>query len=252
MTLELAARSIRARYRESLLGIAWSVLNPLLLVIVYSFVFGVIFNARWSGPDNESASFAIILFAGLIPHSFLSEVFSKVPGIIAGNANFVKKLVFPLEILVPVELCAALFNASISCLVLSALHLYSGGVFTGTLFYAPLMLCAVVPSILGLSWFIAATSVYFRDMGQIIPIVTMLLLFLCPIFYPYDAIPDAYRSYLLLNPLTIPVEQFRAVLLFGAHPDWTLLGKYMVVTFTVMMIGFWWFQLTRKGFSDVI
>ena len=252
MTLELAARSIRARYRESLLGIAWSVLNPLLLVIVYSFVFGVIFNARWSGPDNESASFAIILFAGLIPHSFLSEVFSKVPGIIAGNANFVKKLVFPLEILVPVELCAALFNASISCLVLSALHLYSGGVFTGTLFYAPLMLCAVVPSILGLSWFIAATGVYFRDMGQIIPIVTMLLLFLCPIFYPYDAIPEAYRGYLLLNPLTIPVEQFRAVLLFGVHPDWILLGNYIAVSMTVMMVGFWWFQLTRKGFADVI
>ena len=252
LIIELASRSIRARYRGSVLGLAWSLVTPMLLLVTYTFVFSEIFGAKWNDQSATKAQFSVILFSGLILHSLLSELLNRVPGLIAGNANFVKKLVFPLEILVPVEFLAGLFNALIGCVVLLAIHFYFGGQLNSNAAFAPLAVLSVTPCILGLSWFIAATGVYFRDLGHLMPIITMLFLFLCPIFYPLSAIPEAYRDYLLLNPLTIPIEQFRATLLFGMTPDWALLAKYVCVSLGIMVSGFWWFQITRRGFSDVI
>ena len=252
LTIELASRAVRARYRGSVLGLAWSLVTPILMLVTYTFVFSLIFRAKWNDQGSTEVQFSVILFSGLILHSLLSDLLNRVPGLIAGNANFVKKLVFPLEILVPVEFLAGLFNVLIGCSVLLAIHFYFGGQLNSNAAFAPLAVISLGPCILGLSWFIAATGVYFRDLGHLMPIVTMLLLFLCPIFYPLNAIPEAYQHYLLLNPLTIPIEQFRVTLLFGMAPDWLLLGKYSCFSLATMVVGFWWFQITRRGFSDVI
>jgi lipopolysaccharide transport system permease protein len=252
LTIELASRSVLSRYRGSILGLAWSLVTPILLLVTYTFVFSVIFDAKWNEASDNEVQFSVILFSGLILHSLLSDLLNKVPGLIAGNANFVKKLVFPLEVLVPVELLGGLFNALIGCCVLLAIHFYFGGQLNSNAAFAPLIIISLIPCILGFSWFIAATGVYFRDLGHLMPIITMLFLFLCPIFYPLNAIPEAYQHYLLLNPLTIPIEQFRATLLFGIAPDWVLLAKYFCFSLATMVVGFWWFQVTRRGFSDVI
>ena len=249
----LVKREIIGRYRGSLMGLAWSFFNPLLMLVIYTFVFSVVFKARWGlGTEESKTDFAIILFVGIIVHGLLAECINRAPGLILSNVNYVKKIVFPLEILPWVALGSALFHACISLLVLFLAQIVFNQHIPLTALLFPIVLVPVILASIGLSWFLAALGVYLRDVGQVTGIVTTILLFVSAVFFPITALPERYQFWLHLNPLAVIIEQSRAVLIFGTLPSvkaWlamTLLGSVMA------WFGFAWFQKTRKGFSDVL
>jgi len=229
----------------------WSFFNPVLMLIIYTFVFSVIFKARWPGVSNN-LEFAGILFAGLIVYSLFSECVSRAPSLILSNVNYVKKVVFPLEILPWIALGSSLFHACISIIVLLAFMLILSGGLHWTVIFFPLIVFPLLLLTMGISWVLASLGTYVRDIGQGIGIVVMAMMFLSPIFYPASAFPDAYRIFFYLNPLTFIIEQARQVLLWGEIPDWGGLGIYFSVSAAVAWMGFAWFQKTRKGFADVL
>lgn len=253
LLLQMTRREVVGRYRGSLVGLAWSFFNPLLMLAVYTFVFGTVFKARW-GIDLEGdlAGFAVILFVGIIVHGLLAECINKAPTLVLANTNYVKRVIFPLEILPWVALGSALFHAGVSVLVLCLTQLMLGYAIPWTAVLLPLVLVPFVGLLIGLSWLVAATGVYVRDIAQFTGIFTSALMFLAPVFYPITAIPEAYRGWLYLNPLTFILEQARAVLIRGVVPDWLGLAAYSLVAVLVAWAGFWWFQRSRKGFADVL
>ena len=250
---QMAWREVVGRYKGSIFGLAWSFFNPLMMLAVYTFVFSVVFKARWGVETSESKTdFALVLFVGLIIHALFAEVLNRAPALILSNANYVKKVVFPLEILTVVSLGAALFHAAISFLVFLVAFFIINGLPSWTIIYTPLTLLPLLPLTLGFGWLLASLGVYLRDIGQIIGITTTALLFLAPVFYPLTALPETYQSVLYINPLTYPIEQTRAVIIFGEIPNWEVLGVYMIISVLICWIGFWWFQRTRRGFADVL
>jgi lipopolysaccharide transport system permease protein len=250
---QMTRREVTARYRGSVMGLAWSLINPIIMLIVYTFVFSVIFNARWQTGENESqADFAIILFAGLIVFGLFAEMVNRAPGQIVSNVNFVKKVVFPLEILSLVTLGSVLFHSLISLAVLLIAQLIINQSLPWTAALFPLVLLPLIFASLGVAWFLAALGVYIRDIGQITTVFTTILMFLSAIFYPVSALPEKYQSWLRLNPLVLIIAESRKVLIFGSLPDWSWLGMSTLIGLGIAFAGFWWFQKTRKGFADVL
>ena len=253
LIMQMAWHEVVSRYKGSIFGIAWSFFNPLIMLAVYTFVFTVVFKARWEIEVSEGkADFALVLFVGLIIHALFSEVLNRAPTLILSNANYVKKVVFPLEILTVVSVCAALFHAAISVVVLLVALFALNGLPNWTVIYTPLTLLPLLPLTLGLGWLLASLGVYLRDIGQLIGVTTTALLFLAPVFYPLTALPEAYQLFLFINPLTYPIEQTRAVIIFGDMPNWAGLGVYTIISVLICWIGFLWFQRTRRGFADVL
>lgn len=250
---QLAKREVVGRYRGSMLGLFWSLVHPLLMLGVYTFVFGFVFPSKWGGAQPSSAvEFALILFAGLIVFGVFSECMNRAPGLVLANPNYVKKVVFPLEILPWVALASAMFHALVSLAVLLALLVVVQGFVPWTALLLPLVLLPLFFLCLGLMWFLASWGVYIRDVGQVVGVVTSALLFLSPLFFPSSALPEHLRKLIRLNPLSFPIEQARDVMLWGHAPHWSWLAFYGVACFLVMWLGFAWFQKTRRGFADVI
>ncbi|ABE29199.1 ABC-2 type transporter family protein [Paraburkholderia xenovorans LB400] len=250
---QLVAREVVGRYRGSIMGLAWSFLNPLLMLIIYTFVFSVVFKARWgTGGTEDRSEFALILFAGLIMHTLFSECVIRAPGVVLGNANYVKKVVFPLEILCWVSLGSALFHALVSCGVLLVAMVVIRHTMPWTVVLFPLVLIPFVLGVIGLSWALAAFGVFVRDIGQLMGMVTTILMFLTPIFYPVTSLPERFRVWVYLNPLTWVVEQARNTLIFGKVPSFHGWAISMILGALVAWGGFWLFQRLRRGFSDVI
>ncbi len=252
LIVQLTQREVMSRYRGSALGLAWSFFNPLLMLAVYTFVFSVVFKARWGVGEESTTDFAIVLFVGLIIHGLFAECLNRAPGLILANVNYVKKVVFPLEILPWVAAGSALFHSAVSTVVLLAAQLVFQHALVWTVVVLPIVLVPLLFVTMGLAWFLSSIGVYVRDIGQTIGIFTMVLLFLSPVFYPADALPENYRFLLLLNPLTPIIEDARRVLIWGQAPDWAGLMLYAAVSFGVAWLGFWWFQRTRRGFADVV
>ena len=250
---QMAWREVIGRYKGSFIGVLWSFINPVLMLAVYTFVFSVIFKARWGidGGDSKT-SFALILFVGLIVHGLLAEVLNRAPSLIVSNVNYVKKVIFPLEILPTISLIAALFQSMVSILVLllasAAINFY----LPWTVVLLPVVILPLIILIVGLSWILASLGVFIRDIGQTIGIITTVMLFLAPVFYPLSAMPEKYQPYILANPLTFIIEQSREVLIYGHLPNWSGLGIYMLIAIGIAWAGYAWFQKTRKGFADVL
>ncbi|KQP17279.1 ABC transporter permease [Pseudorhodoferax sp. Leaf265] len=253
LVLQLAKREVVGRYKGSFLGMTWSFFNPVLMLAVYTFVFSVAFKARWgAGTEEGKAQFAIVLFVGLMVHGLLSEVLNRAPALVLANANLVKKVVFPLEILPLVSVLAALFHCMVSLGVLLAAILFFTGYLHWSVILAPLVFLPLLVLTTGLAWILASLGVYLRDVSQTVGIVTSAMMFLAPVFYPVTALPQSMQSWLFLNPLTFIIEQARLVLIWGSAPDWLGLGVYMLVAVLVAWAGYAWFQKTRKGFADVL
>jgi lipopolysaccharide transport system permease protein len=248
----LVQRDVVGRYRGSILGILWSFFNPVLMLIVYTFVFSVIFKARWGAGGESKAAFALILFAGLILFNLFAECLNRAPGLIIANANYVKKVVFPLEILPWVSFGAALFHALISFGVWLLFSLVIFGVPPMTILLFPLLLIPLTLFIMGMSWLLASLGVFLRDVSQVVGLVTTTLMFLTPIFFPISAMPESYRILFFLNPLTFIVEQARGLLIFGTALPWKFFMLLTGGSAVVAWLGFFWFQKTRKGFADVL
>jgi lipopolysaccharide transport system permease protein len=250
----MAKRDVIGRYKGSTMGLLWSLINPIFMLAVYTLVFSVVFKARWAGAaESESKTqFAVILFVGLIVHGLFSEVLNRAPSLIISNANYVKKVVFPLEILPIVTLLATLFHSLVSILVLIIAFVVFNGFLYWTVIFAPLIFIPLLFLTLGLAWFIASLGVYIRDVGQTVSILMIVTMYLSTVFYPITSLPVNLRPLILLNPLTFIIEQARAVLIWGELPNFVGLGIYTLISIVVMWFGYVWFQKTRKGFADVL
>lgn len=248
----MTRREVIGRYRGSVMGILWSFLNPVLMLAVYTFVFSVVFKARWGGGSGSKTEFAVVLFAGMIVYSLFSECVNRAPALILANVSYVKKVVFPLEILPWISLGSALFHAAISLVVWLAFYLMVNSSLHWTVLLLPLVIFPLVMFTMGISWFLAALGVYLRDVGQTVGIITTILMFLSPVFFPVASLPEEYRPLIYANPLTFIIEQARDVLVWGKQPDWPMLGLYTLVSVIVSWLGFMWFQKTRRGFADVL
>lgn len=253
LIVSLTKREIVGRYKGSALGIFWSLLTPLLMLIVFTVVFGDIFQARWGNSENAGRlDFAAALFTGLLIYNFFSECLSKAPQIVLSQPNYVKKVVFPLEILAVVTVNAALFHLLVAYAILLVLVFFSAWPLGSTALLAPLVFLPFFLLVQGLCWLLAALGVYLRDVTQLIAPALTALLFLSPIFYPLSSVPPRLSWLLMLNPITFIVEQMRAVLLHGQVPDWQGLGVYLLIGVATAWLGLAFFQKTRKGFADVL
>lgn len=227
------------------------------MLAVYTFVFGVVMKSRWTTPDQQSAThstgeFAVILFCGLIVFQFFAEVVSLAPGLIVANVNYVKKIVFPIQILPVVSAGAALFHAAISLLVLIVFAYVVFGDVPSTVVLAPVVFAPLIILVVGIAWILASIGVYFRDMSQIVSPLVTATMFLSPVFFQRTSLPAWLQPWLSLNPLAIPVESFRNVIIFGVLPDWSALCYYSLIAIAVAFLGFQFFQKTRRGFADVL
>jgi lipopolysaccharide transport system permease protein len=250
---QMIRREIATRYRGSVIGLAWSFITPLLMLGVYTFVFAVVFKARLGTSANESrVDFAINLYAGLIVFGFFSEIVNHAPRQILSHRNYVKKVVFPLEILSWVSLGSVLIRSLISLVVLLVAQLIINQSLPWTAVLFPIVLLPLIFASLGVAWFLSALGVYVRDIEQITSLFTTMLMFLSAVFYPLSALPERYQLWLRLNPLVVIIAESRKVLLFGNLPDWTWLSIAMLIGVFIAVAGFWWFQKTRKGFADVL
>jgi len=249
---QLAKRAILGRYRGTVLGLLWSLVTPLLLLAVYTFVFGTILQVRWVSQSGGNAEFAAILFSGMLVHAILAECLTQASTLIVSNPQYVKKVVFPLEALPWVTVISAFFQGVISTgILLIYLFFVQGSIpWTAVLFPIPLFVLAFVCIAVG--WLISATAVYLKDIAQMMGLLSTVFFFMAPILYPKTALPVEFQSLLYLNPLTFIIEQFRAVVLWGETPNWSGLSLYGIASVAIAWMSLAWFQKTRKGFADVL
>ena len=254
LIVQMTKREVVGRYKGSAMGLAWSFFNPVFMLVVYTFVFSEIFKSRWGGigGDDSKTQFAVVLFVGMIVISLFSEVLNRAPGVILSNINYVKKVVFPIEILPVIAMGAALFHSLVSLGVLLAAFALFNGYLQWTAIFIPLVLLPLVILTLGFAWMLASLGVFLRDVSQTIGIVTTVLMFLAPVFYPITAVPERFRPFIMANPVTFIIEQAREVLIWGHLPNWLGLALYTLVAIVIAWLGYALFQKTRKGFADVL
>jgi lipopolysaccharide transport system permease protein len=250
---QLIKRDIAIKYRGSAFGFLWAFLIPALMLVVYTFVFSMVFKARWVENANQSKTeFAVVLFVGMMIHGVFAEILSRAPTSVLASANLVKKVVFPLEILPIVPAGSAIFQFLISFGVLSAGVLFLNGSIPPTALLLPFALLPFFMLCFGLAWIVGALGVFVRDTSQVISLLVLVLCFISPVFYPIDSVPLPYRQWLYLSPLTFVIEQARSLLIWGNGLDWLGLAIYSAVSLAIFWFGFYCFQKTRKGFADVM
>ena len=249
---QLSRRAILGRYRGTMLGLLWSLFTPLLLLAVYTFVFGTVLPIRW--PDDEAGNlqFAAILFSGMLIHGILADCLTQASTLIVSNPQYVKKVVFPLEVLPWVTVISAFFQGLLSTCVLGAYLLFVNGALHWTIIFLPLPLFSLWLVCLGVTWLVAATAVFLKDIAQVTGILSTVLFFMAPILYPKTALPEQFQVFLYLNPITFVIEQFRDLALWGRLPNWGGLAAYTGVALIFSWGSLAWFQKTRRGFADVL
>jgi lipopolysaccharide transport system permease protein len=252
LLVQLSKRGIQSRYRGSVLGMFWSLLTPLLMLLVYSFVFSVVFKAKWNHPGAEDANFGVILFSGMIIHALFSEPMVLSSTSITGNTQYVKKVVFPLEIMAWSTTIVASFQALISFFILIIFMLLSGMTIHPTLLLFPVVVAPLILFSIGLGWILSSLTVFVRDIAQLVGIVSTIALFISPVFYPVERLPLPWQTIIYLNPISYIVDQMRRIAIYGEMPDWGGLGIYTLVSLLVAWTGLNIFQRLRAGFADVL
>ncbi|MCH2037868.1 MAG: ABC transporter permease [Rickettsiales bacterium] len=256
LLLQIVKRDIAERYKGSLLGVLWTFITPILMLLVYGFVFTYVFKARWSHEShaiaNSDGAFTVILFSGLMLHGLFVEVITRATTSISNNVNFVKKVVFPLEILVPQLVLSSFFHFMVNLVLLAVAYLFLYQTLQPTLILLPLVIGPLLLLACGIGWFLASLGVYIRDIGHIMGLLSTVLLFISPIFFAIETLPQWGQYLVMLNPLTIIVNAFRDIAIWGVLPDFELLAYYWLVSILIVISGFFWFQKTRKGFADVL
>jgi len=235
-----------------MLGVFWALAQPLAMLLVYTFVFSKVFKARWSEDLSDPTSFAVVLFAGLIVFNLFSENVNAAPKLVVQQVSYVKKIVFPLEILPWIAMCTSLLTALISAVLLALFQIVFIGLPPLTIVWVPLIMLVLCLATLGFVWVLAALGVYLRDLQHVTGILTTVLMFLSPVFYPLSAVPPSFRYLILLNPITVVVEMLRGSLFFGVAPSPVVLCGALAASWTFAACGFWWFMRLRKGFADVV
>lgn len=252
---QMTTRNVQQRYRGSLLGLVWSFAQPLMMLCVYTFVFSVVFKARWGAEGVGTAgkgAFAVIMFCGMAMFNLFSEALVTSSNCIVGNPNFVKKVIFPLEILPLVQVCTTFILGLAWFILLFFGSWFILGSVHWTMLLLPLVMVPHIVFTLGVAYFVASLGVYVRDTQYVIGVAIQVLFFATPIFYPIAAVPERFRVYLAANPLTVFIEQARAVFLYGQLPNWAFLGLGTVVSLFVLQLGYFFFSRTKRGFADVL
>jgi lipopolysaccharide transport system permease protein len=234
------------------LGLLWSLVVPVFLLAIYTFVFGVVFAPRWALPPGGRGNFALLVFSGIIIFSVFAECAGRAPGLVLANVSYVKRVVFPLQILPWVALGVALFNAAMSGIVLMAFYAITVGLPPLTVLWLPVTLVPLVLLCAGVSWFFAGLGVYLRDLQPLVGVLIAALNFLSPVFYPLSAIPEPYRHALEVNPLAVVLEATKASLFYDVRPSARALLASGVVSLLVAWAGHAAFMRLRPGFADVV
>lgn len=253
LLFNLAGRDFKLKYRESVLGAVWSVLVPLVMLGLYTAVFSTIFNARWGGhPVVDKADYAVILFIGLIVYGIFAETISRAPTIIMNHPGFVKKVVFPLEVLPGVVLLSTLYNAAMECVALIIFLCFSSFGFHAVSLLFPVVLIPFLAMVYGLALIFSSLGVFIRDFDQFAGLLARIMMYLMPVLYPASIFPEPWRSWMKANPMSVFIEQMRNIVVFGKLPTWVDLGWASLWAVGILMLGAFWFQKTRRAFADVI
>lgn len=252
LVFAMTSREISARYKGSWLGIFWSLLTPILLLLVYTFVFGVIFQARWPQSHGVDENFTAMLFCGIIVHGVFAEVLTRAPKLIIENTNYVKRVIFPLEILSWISVLAALFHFLIAFVILVAFVVFYGNGITWLVLWLPVWMVGITLLMVGVAWFFSALGVYLRDLGYVAGFLAMVLIFLSPVFYPASAVPEGFAKVMTINPLTFYIESLRDLVVLGRLPEAAACIKAGVIALATFILGYAFFQRVRPGFADVL
>lgn len=253
LIFQLTKRDITSRYKGSIVGLAWAVFNPIFMLAVYTFVFTVVFKARWGSESlHDQVEFSALIFVGMLIHGFFADTLIRAPNLIIQNVNYVKKVVFPIEVLPLTSLLVSGFYSLIGLVVLLISFLVLKGFLNWTIIFLPILILPFAFFTLGFSFFLASTGVYLRDISQIMGMLTSVLLFLSPVFYPLSAVPEKFIPFIMLNPLTFVIQESRSILIFGHLPNWNTLFIYTVLSLLVAWAGLTIFQRLRRGFADVL
>ena len=249
----LTQREVLGRYRGSALGLGWSFITPLAMLAVYTFVFSQVFKARWGGLEQAGPlGFAVNLFAGLIVFNLFSECIIRAPALIVSNPNYVKKVVFPLEILGCVTIGSAVFHAITSSVVLLIFELIAYQRIPLTILWLPIIWIPLVIGTLAITWILSAAGVFLRDIAQVTAVAVNMLMFLSPIFYPASALPEQWQLILQLNPLAQVIEQTRRVAVLGMQPNPSYIVIGIVLALVACESSFRIFTKSKKAFADVL
>lgn len=253
LIMRLAARDIESKYRGSVLGILWSLITPLMLLGVYTFVFSVVFQSRWGAAahGDDRASFAVILFASLIVFNLFAECVNRAPTLMLENVAYIKKVVFPLEVMPWVSLCTGVFSFGVAFLALVCFYITLMGLPSVTALALPIVLLPFAIMTLGIVWFLASLGVYLRDIRQVVGVFTTMIMFLSPVFYPVAGVPESLRPLLAFNPIATVLEDARNILFFDLFPPWQHVISLWGIALCVAWLGLAWFTKTKKGFADV-
>lgn len=249
---ELTKREILGRYRGASIGLLWSLISPFLMLMVYTLAFGYILRSRWPGTSGSTTDFALILFVGLVVHGFFAECLVRAPQLVLSNPGYVKRVVFPLEILACSMTLTALFHLAMNVVVLVALKwFWHGELFWHTLLL-PLVIAPLVILAMAVGWFLSALGVYLRDISQVVGVLATAMLFLSSAIVPVQSLPEQYRWVFNANPLTLIIDQARELVIWGRMPDWSALGLYTVCVTVLAGLALLFFRRMRGGFGDVL
>lgn len=248
---QLVMREVLLKYKGSYMGVGWSFLHPLLLLATYALVFGKTFGGHWVQSSSSGTPYTLFVFCGLVVFNLFSEVTSIAPRYIIGYSSYVKKIIFPSEILPVVLFLSACIHACINLIILSLSVLLFGDFFW-TALLTPLILIPFLLFVLGLSWFLAALGVFVRDLIHLIPTLVQITLFVSPIFYPVNIVPGYFHWFYEINPISSTMENIRLVMLLGKHPEWGTLAVSYVIGFSSLLMGYLFFSNSKEEFADVI
>lgn len=251
LILSLTRRELAARFRGSLLGIVWALVNPAVMIAIFTIVFAGIFKARF-GNSSSQWDYALYLFCGLLPWNAFQESLQLSSTTIVAHANLVKRVVFPLETLPVAQTLAAVANQMFGTVALVLAALILRREIHATVVFLPLLVIPQIIATLGAAWLLASLGVFVRDIVQGITLLLMAWMYLTPIIYPESLVPERYRVLVNLNPFTALVRNYRRILLDGSLPDWRGLAYFTGFAIVSFVFGYWWFARTRKNFADVI
>lgn len=255
LVIKLAVRELDQRFRGSMLGWFWALIAPLAMLAVFSLVFGVIFEARWQRPGtNVEAEFGfpLLLFSGLIMFNFFADQFNRAPGLVLENVSYVKKVVFPIEIMPIVSMLTALATAAISFVAFFVIYIFFHGLPRVTVLLLPLALLPLAMIAMGISYLLASLGVFLRDLKHITPPLSTAMLFMSSVFYDPASLPEPYSWIIQLNPITPAVDYMRDFIFWGRMPNVLDYTAYLIFAAIVLLLGFEWFRRTQKAFADVV
>ncbi|MEN1929603.1 ABC transporter permease [Luteimonas sp. MJ250] len=252
LTRELVLRDILGRYRGATFGLLWSLLGPLMMLMIYTVAFGEILGSRWQQASGGDAPFGVVLFLGIMVHGFFAECLGRSPRLMVDNANYVKRIVFPLHILPWTVMLSAAFHLVANVLVFAVLATILAGTFSPWIFLVPVVVLPLALLGVAMGWLLSSLGVYLRDLSQAMPVVVTALLFLSSAIVPVDALSEKYQLVFQLNPLTFFIDQVREVALWGRLPDWSGLAWRGVASVVVLYLCYAWFRVSSRGFADVV